>query len=222
MKEILLYWGSRPQNITDCAKEAICYITFFATLSHVKEYTLSKKIPLDLSIPDECYKSILNLEKKQIKKNKGIDVDDDYFNTAGNVFSIMSDGKWSLFDPECIVIKFSLGSSVSTFPNSVMLQGQKLQDLDLVKVFKESINFFKPDYGIITSREILDQQTNSNYFTGWVNFFSNDFLPKIPTDYRVENMDGMGKLIVATDDQFDTKSSIHLRRVMDLHYKLKR
>lgn len=89
---------------------------------------------------------------------------------------------------------------------------------DFYSFFKLHCEYMKPDYGYLTSSTIQKQQKPPEYFFGWMNYFSNSLpLPALPPWCEIEDIDGIGKLLITTRDEFDAVTNpAHFEKAMQL------
>lgn len=224
LSELMLYWKNRPQTLIDCALDAINYIKLFSEITGYKNYTFNKnKYNID-NDPNAFIKAIVKYEKVQYNANnapkiKG--VTEDFIRDVGNAFGIYTEGKWDVYNPECIDFWFNIGGY--EFENWLFMKGQQLQSQNMPLIFKETIKYFKPDWAVITDRTTKKMQDEANIrYTGLQNYLSNSEFEKYKnlnfSSYIFEEIENLGKLIKTSEESiYDSTNVQDLEKVMELY-----
>lgn len=165
MNEILMYWNHRlPLSLSERAIKALDYLKIFSAVTGHTEFKLHNKDILNLNNYAEAQKPILAWMKKMISRYGGIkktDINDTYIDEIGNVFSVWSQG---------LKIQFIIGGIDG---NSLIISGELLQRLDIPNIFKESIVFFEPDWGVVTDEGMMESHySQTEFWFGWMTYFS--------------------------------------------------
>lgn len=218
MNQILLYWGSRPLTIKENSIQTIEFLKRFQKLTGITIFSLYGKEKLDLNNIIESSKILINWQIQQVKRIDKITVNENYNQFTSSQYSIHSDGKWHFENPECIVFQFAIGSSHSETGNSLSIKGKYLEKLNIPQIFKFCILFYYPDWGVISDYEIYKNQKISDYFTGWMTYFSNKKdIPLIPKKFNIEKVENLGIIVKSTDEVFKVNNEMHLKLAMELY-----
>src|SRR5690606_868914 len=60
------------------------------------------------------------------------------------------------FQGEGITLRFAIGGCQKNAPNSVIIDGKALESMDVPHLFKTSVEYFQPDWGVVTQFNFVD------------------------------------------------------------------
>ena len=215
INELYLYWFCNQLNLYERAVNINRYLEAIQDLLPVKQFIIAdgeNNNTISTSFSSHNVEQILSLIKKDVSRHyKKKDVPNEFSEDISSRVTLIAEG---------LVVKFAIGGCVKGAPNSLRFEGNLLQFINIIQLFKESINYFKPNWGVVTQYDFVEEvlkQTNDDYWFGWMTYFSDEIkLPRIPSEIKIEKLPHGGKILLTTEDVFDTYNNEHANRAKAL------
>ena len=210
--KISVYWGCRQLNLIDRASDMFNYLKILtAKVFPEAEWEMLDSGKIDLN-DAKTIKIILENLKKEIKSHYKLKSVEDTFTEEINSIGIFSN--------QSITIRISIGGCAN-IPNSINIERRFKSNIihhyEVMKsLFEQTIFYFAPDWGVITDRvfykDIANQSINEYWF-GWMNYFSKKLsIPIIPSEFKYEVINELGKLYITTEEIFDVSNPVHVEK----------
>jgi len=210
-----LFWYNRKQTILETARVCIEVLKIFHNIepSSTRKWHIlgfKKTLELDLCENNEELANTIALRyvaenlKEIHKYNKGSEITIGFSEPVGFIYTIASAKETG----DRFYIQVQLGLYNTIVPNGFIVEFPKQKKITFpfaYALFKDLIQKLNPDHAFFSSRKISKLQKSNEFFVGWLSYFSNETkLPPIPSEYEVEQLDGIGKLLITTRDDFDS------------------
>jgi len=119
-----------------------------------------------------------------------------------------------------------MNSCVINLPNEGSVVERVISSVVLEKMLCITARCWEPNCGLVTGdtlRDMFEVAERTPYYA-WVFFLSKrrGEVPKLPEPSRKKVLDGLGTIVVVTDDRFDTKRKEHIKAVKRVYRILKK
>ncbi|WP_316815864.1 Imm52 family immunity protein [Pedobacter nyackensis] len=215
INKIYLYWACNELSLIDRAIDISGYLKSIASFLPVAKLKIAdgkkgKEVKMESS--SETVSIILEQIKREIRKHyKEKDIPDDFTEKVSSRVSFRSEG---------LSFRIAIGGCQENASNNIIIEGRNLHLLDVPELFKTSINYFKPDWGVITQIDYIEEelgQTIDEYWFGWMTYFSKTIrLPEIPQNIITEELSTGGKLLITSHEPFNPQIIEHSNKAKAL------
>lgn len=227
------YWGDRQENLEVCTERLTACLSQLYNCDEVfqqwfeKGYSRKQALKRKVSIEPEVLRKLLDKGRNRADIGSHI-IEDLGFGIS--LWNGMPEDNGEMSIGVCCGLYAGhpglLNRFVVNLPEEGMVAKRVLNPEVLEKVIVAVVGAWEPDWAIITPRSLRDLfevSPRTPYFS-WFLFLSQKrgVVPPLPLPSRTISLEGIGTIIVITDERFDTARKEHLKIVKKVYKILKK